>query len=185
MKYTVRRVMPLEYFKYRAHLKGMDTASKTLRFGGLVNDEIIDKLCDSFEADTGHHVLFCIEDDDLNFIAIGHVATIDGMELAFSVHKQYQGQGMGNALMCRCIQYCRITGILTGCMTCLAHNHVIKHLCIKHGVGIHTEYGETQATITLDQAGIDTFISEGIEGNLSMFDYVYKRSNIIWTYMLR
>ena len=90
---TVRRLLIQEYPKYRAHLKALDEDSKLLRFGHRVTDEVIDHLCDGIEKDSIHHILFCIENEALDIVAVGHIATKDGMELAFSVFKEYQGQG--------------------------------------------------------------------------------------------
>jgi GNAT superfamily N-acetyltransferase len=105
------------------------------------------------------------------------------MELAFSVHKQYQGQGFGNKLMTRCIQYCRTHGILKGCMVCLSSNAVIKHLCLKNGIHIHTEYGETMADVELDSPNVTTYVNEQMDANLAVFDYVVKRSRLPWTFV--
>jgi len=180
--FTVRRLLIQEYPKYRAHLKALDEDSKLLRFGHRVSDEVIDHLCDGIEKDTIHHILFCIENKDLDIVAVGHIATRDGMELAFSVFKEYQGQGLGSKLMKRCIQYCRTRGILKGCMVCLSSNSVIKHLCLKNGIHIHTEYGETMADLELDRPDVSTYVTEQYSSNLAMFDYMNKRSILPWSF---
>lgn len=180
---TVRKLLIAEYPKYRTHLKALDENSKLLRFGHRVNDEVIDHLCDSIEKDARHHVLFCIENEALDIIAVGHIATGDGMELAFSVHKEYQGQGFGNKLMSRCIRYCRTHGILKGCMVCLSSNAVIKHLCLKNGIHIHTDHGETLADLELDKPNVSTFVDEQVASNLAIFDYMTKRTRLPWTYI--
>jgi GNAT superfamily N-acetyltransferase len=172
---TVRRVLPHEDGKYRTHLKSLDTESKILRFGYPITDEVLDQLCDKFEADVRSNILFCIEDADLNFIAVGHIALYDEMELAFSVLKEYQGQGMGDRLMKRVIQWCRTKGKLKGCMVCLSTNAAIKHLCLKHGIHIHSEHGETMANIKLDYPNITTYLSEQGDSNLGVIDYLGKR----------
>ena len=172
---TVRRVLPHEYGKYRTHLKALDAASKILRFGYPVTDAVIDQLCDKFEADHSHNILFCIENNDLEFVAIGHIALYDEMELAFSVLKDYQKQGMGSALMKRVIQWCRTNGNLKGCMVCLSTNQAIRHLCSKHGIHMHNEHGETMADIELDSPNITTYITEATDSNLGAMDYLGKR----------
>lgn len=173
---TVRRVLPHEYSKYRKHLKALDMDSRTLRFANPVSDEVIDTLCDKWEGDHEHNILFCIENNDLEFVAIGHIAIEDsGMELAFSVLKEYQGQGMGNYLMKRCIQWCRTHGFLKGCMVCLSTNQVIKHLCIKYGIHIESEHGETLADIELDHPSMQTYWTEATDSNLAVMDYLGKR----------
>jgi GNAT superfamily N-acetyltransferase len=176
MPYTiVRRVLPHEYPKYRTHLKALDEASKYLRFGYHVHDEMIDQLCNRFEAEPEKNILFAIENDNLDFVAVGHIALQEEMELAFSVLKEYQGQGMGNYLFKRVIRWCRIHGKLKGCMVCLSTNSVIKHLCTKYGIHMQNEYGETMADIELDSPSITTYITEATDSNLAVMDYLGKR----------
>lgn len=176
MTYTaVRRVLTHEYPKYRKHLKQLDESSKYLRFGYHIQDEMIDKLCSQFEAEPEKNILFAIENDNLDFIAIGHISIQQELELAFSVLKDYQGQGMGSALMKRAIQWCRVHNKLKGCMVCLSTNAAIKHLCLKHGIHIHSEHGETLADIELDSPNITTYVSEAADSNLAVIDYMGKR----------
>ena len=174
---TVRRVLGHEYPKYRKHLKALDRESKTLRFANPLNDDVIDSLCDKWEADHDHHILFAIENDTFELVAVAHIAIDEQheMELAFSVLKEYQGQGMGNLLMKRAIQWCRTHNFLHGSMVCLSTNSVIKHLCIKYGINMISEYGETQAEITLDHPSMTTFWTEAASSNLAIMDYLGKR----------
>jgi hypothetical protein len=171
----VRRVLSHEYPKYRTHLKSLDAESRTLRFGHALADEVLDGLCDQFEANTKQHVLFCIENNELEFVAVAHIALCEEMELAFSVLKDYQGQGMGNLLFRRAIQWCRINNQLKGCMICLTHNQAIKHLCIKYGIKLQSSQGETMADIELDSPSITTYVSEQVDNNLAVMDYLGKR----------
>lgn len=172
---TVRRVLPHEYGKYRTHLRSLDSDSKILRFGYPISDYVLDQLCDKFEATTIKHVLFAIENVDLEFVAIAHISLEGQMELAFSVLKEYQGQGMGDMLMKRAIQWCRVNNKLKGCMVCLATNSTIKHLCIKNGISIHSEHGETLADIELDLPNLTTYVAEATNVNLAVADYFGKR----------
>lgn len=181
MKHIVRRVLSAEYNKYRIHLKELDSDSRYLRFGFKISDEMIDRLCDGFEAEHDKHILFCVEDAELHFIAIGHIVLGNSMELAFSVLKEYQGQGIGDALMKRCIRYCRTHKILKGYMVCLSHNQSIKHLCTKNRIHIHTEHGETEADIEFDEPRISTYINEGLAINSAVVDYMGKRALLPWT----
>jgi GNAT superfamily N-acetyltransferase len=157
MTHTVRRLLDHEYSKYRKHLKQLDSNSRYLRFGIPIRDESIDLLCDQIEQNHQRHILF-------------------GIENAFSVLKEYQGQGMGSRLMKRCIQWCRTHGILEGMMVCLSHNSVIKHLCVKYGIHMTNEYGETLANIRLDPADPGTYFEEAVDRNVAIFDYIAKRA---------
>lgn len=179
--HIVRKVLSNEYHKYRAHLKALDAESRRLRFTSTVSDAIIDSLCDKIEADTEHHVLFAIENADLEFVAVGHVALFANMELAFSVLKEYQGQGMGSLLMERTIQYCRTQNVLKGEMLCLSSNAAMRHLCSKHGITMHSEHGETTADIELSSANALTYWREGLSANIGAIDYLSKRTMYPWS----
>jgi len=172
---TVRRVLPHEYVKYRHHLKQLDAESKILRFGYPATDTIINQLCDRFELNHTKHILFCVENNDLEFVAIGHIALEGEMELAFSVLDEYQGQGLGNLLMQRCIQWCRTHNILSGCMVCLSANSVIRHLCNKYGISMQNDRGETLAKIQFDRPDLSTYMHEATDNNLGVVDYLGKR----------
>lgn len=177
---TVRLVRPHEYARYRTHLKALDTESKLLRFGTHVSNEAIDQICDKIEADKDRHILFCVENELLEFIAVGHIAKGPVMELAFSVWKQHQRQGLGDALMRRVIQYCRTHHLLQGTMVCLSQNDAIKHLCKKHGIRVVSEHGEAMANIELDGPNITTFVAEATDSNLAALDWVGKRMFTPW-----
>ena len=181
MTFVVRRVLLNEYHKYTAHLKALDPDSRVLRFGFSMKEETLDKLCKEFEVNAKKHILFCVEDDNLDFIAIGHVALGEEMELAFSVLKEYQGQGIGDKLMKRCIRYCRTHQILKGNMVCLSRNAAIKHLCTKNRIHFQNEHGESEAAIELDGPSLNTFINEGLAINSGALDYFGKRAMLPWT----
>jgi GNAT superfamily N-acetyltransferase len=173
----VRRVLAHEYPKYCRHLKALDRDSKTLRFANPLTDESIDLLCDKWEADHEHHILFAIENNSLDLIAVAHIAIAESgdMELAFSVLKEYQGQGMGTHLMKRAIQWCRTHNFLHGSMVCLSTNTVIRHLCAKHGIHMTNDHGEMLADIELDHPSLETYWTETSDSNFAIMDYWGKR----------
>ncbi len=174
--HLVRRVFPYEYFKYRKHLKSLDLENRILRFGFPVKDDVIDQLCDEFEKNPKHHVLFCVENNNLEFVGVGHIALQGEMELAFSVLKDYQKQGIGNALIKRAISYCRTKGILKGQMVCLSTNTAIKKLCAKNGVKMLADSSETYGTIELPPADLLTVLQEQTSAQAAAADYFVKRA---------
>ena len=181
MSYSVRKVLAVELPKYRAHLLALDVDSRYLRFGYPIKDEMIDSFCDGIEKNPEQHQLFCVENSTLDFVAIGHVALIGSeMELAFSVLKEYQGKGLGQKLMRRSIQWCRINGHFTGCMICLSRNATIRHMCKKHGINMLSEEVETLGYISLDAPNINTVVSEVGDINQAVIDYITKRVRLPW-----
>ncbi len=174
--HTVRRVLPHEYSKYRKHLKSLDLESRILRFGFAIKDEVIDNLCDGFEKDPSQHVLFCVEDTDLKFIGVGHIALPGKMELAFSVLKEARNQGVGSAIMDRVVRYCRTKNLLKGQMVCLSSNTAIKRLCTKHGIKMINDHGETYGEIELEPASFSTVLQEQSASRAAVADYFIKRA---------
>lgn len=166
--------MPAEYSRYRKHLLQLDDESKFLRFGHHIREETINQLCDKFEADPKNHIIFVIEDNDLNVVGAGHVSLENnGLELAFSVHREYQNRGMGSSLMKRCVEWCQNRGIKGGCMVCLSHNTAIKKLASKHGILIN-EGGETLADIKIPEMSASSVYNELMDSSLSKVDHLGK-----------
>jgi GNAT superfamily N-acetyltransferase len=174
---TIRRVLPHEYIKYRDHLKNLDSNSRYLRFGYAVSDSGIDNLCDYIDKNKNTHILFCVEDENLSFVAIGHIAAeATDMELAFSVFKEYQGAGIGAALMTRCIQWCRTHNMLNGHIVCLSSNDAMKRICVKNGMHMQSEHGEATAALNFELASFDTYMKEASDSNLGVVDWFKKRT---------
>lgn len=174
---AVRRVLLNEYYKYGTHLKSLDANSKHLRFANALGDEVIDNLNNKWTEDYEHNILFAIENDNLEFVAVAHIAISEpgDMELAFSVLKEYQGQGLGTHLMKRAIQWCRTHNFLHGKMMCLSTNSVIRHLCKKHSIHMTNHHGEVLADIELNHPNLQTYWTEAADSNLAVMDYFGKR----------
>jgi GNAT superfamily N-acetyltransferase len=182
--FTPRLILQKELSKYENHIKSLDADSKVLRFGYPISDEMIVAFCKRIVDDYENHIIFAVENVDLNFVGIGHIAKSNGeMELAFSVLKEYQGLGIGDTLMRRCIQWCRTHNLLHGKMVCLSRNQAIKHLCVKNGIHLYSEMGETTGQVDLDVPQLTTYVSENIDSNLAMLDYMGKRFKLPWSFL--
>jgi GNAT superfamily N-acetyltransferase len=140
----------------------------------MVKDEIIEQMCNRFEANPKEHKLFVIEDENLQVVAAGHIALEGGeTELAFSVLPEYRKQGMGDALMKRTIEWCQNRSIKGGCMVCLSTNTAIKRLAGKHGILIN-DGGETLANISIPEATPSSVIHEVVDSNMARVDHYSK-----------
>jgi GNAT superfamily N-acetyltransferase len=188
MSHLVYKLLPADYGRYRKHLLALDQESRYRRFAYHIQDEMINIVCDKFEKNPDKHKIFVIENDDLEVIAAGHISLEgDELELAFSVLKEYQGQGMGSSLMKRCIEWCQNRGIKGGCMVCLSSNVAIKKLAARHGILIN-DHGETLADIKIPDANATSVINEVLADNISKFDHLGKlqrRFARMLTYPLR
>lgn len=171
---VVYRLVPAEYSRYCQHLKKLDTDSRYLRFGYAIKDVMIDQVCERIYQNPLKHKIFVIEDEDCAVIAAAHISLEDDpVELAFSVLKDHQSQGLGSALMSRAVEWCQNRGIEHGCMMCLAHNAAIKKLASNHGILV-TRDGETLADIAIPKINAGSIVHEVVEDNLAMMDHLGK-----------
>jgi RimJ/RimL family protein N-acetyltransferase len=172
---TIYRLPANEMNRYRDHLLTLDDESKYMRFGFMVKPETIDSLCSKWAEKSDQHKIFVIEDANLNIIGVAHVSLEgDTPELAFSVLKDYQRQGLGDALMKRAIEYCQNKGIEHGYMVCLPANDKIKKLARKNGVLLHTEDGDCEGDITIPSPTPISVWHEYVEDSMGKIDHLGK-----------
>lgn len=175
MKHIIYKLQPSEYHRYKNHLLNLDEESRYLRFGFHIRNETIAELVDRWQQNYNQNIVFVIENDDLDVVAVGHISLEDGpAELAFSVLKPYQKQGMGDALMKRAVEHCQNRGIKTGCMVCLSTNEAIKHLVRKHGIQAVNEHGEALARLEMPAPTPVSYWHEYVEDSVSKIDHLGK-----------
>ena len=175
MTYTIYRLPKNEFHRYRAHLLSLDEESRYMRFGFHIKNETIHSLCAKWELNFDKHKIFAIEDDNLDIVGVAHVSLEDEVpELAFSVFKEHQGKGMGDALMKRAIEYCQNKGIKNGCMVCLGINDKIKRLARKNNVLVKTEDGDSVGEINIPSPTPVSFWHEYVEDNMGRLDHLGK-----------
>lgn len=164
-----------EFHRYKTHLLSLDEESRYLRFGFHIKSETIVELVGQWESNADQHIVFGIENDDLEIIGVAHISLQDNpAELAFSVLKNYQRQGMGDALMARAIEYCQNHNIKHGCMVCLGHNDPIKKLARKHNVLVKTEQGDSMGAIEIPSPTPISYWKEAVEDSLGKLDHLGK-----------
>jgi RimJ/RimL family protein N-acetyltransferase len=173
--HTIYKLERPEFHRYKLHLLSLDEESRYMRFGYHIKNQQIQNLCNKWQDNADDHVVFAIENDDLEVVAIGHISLEDDpAELAFSVLKDYQGQGMGDSLMTRTIEYCQNHGIKTGCMVCLGSNDKIKRLARKHGILVKFEDGDASAEIAIPEPSPLSIWNEAINNSLAKIDHLGK-----------
>lgn len=146
-----------------------------MRFGFHIKNETINELCSKWELNADKHIIFAIENDNLEVVGVAHVSLEDPTpELAFSVFKECQHQGMGDALMKRAVEYCQNKGIKQGYMVCLPTNDKIKGLARKNGVLVRTEDGESEGEITIPNPTPVSYWKEYVEDSLGKIDHLGK-----------
>lgn len=175
MTHIIYKLPRTDFHRYKAHLLGLDQESRYMRFGFHIKDEVINQLCDKWVLNPHKHKIFAIENDNLEIVGVAHVSLEDDTpELAFSVWREFQHMGMGDALMKRAIEYCQNKGIKQGYMVCLPTNSKIKGLARKNGVLIHTVDGESEGDITIPNPTPISVWHEYIEDSIGKLDHLGK-----------
>ena len=175
MTYNIYKLPKSEFYQYRSHLIMLDEESRYMRFGFLIKDETINQLYEKWRANIDQHVVFAIENENMEIVAVAHISLEDPVpELAFSVFKEYQGQGMGDALMKRAIEYCQTHGIKHGCMVCLSTNSKIKGLARKNGVLVSTDGTDSHGEIEIPDPTPVSYWKEYVDDSLGKLDHLGK-----------
>jgi GNAT superfamily N-acetyltransferase len=138
---------------YARHLKSLDQEDRYSRFGHPASDYNIDQLILNMCYNPKDHELWYARTDEKR-VGWGHMAKNDDgtWELAVSVSKPYQRQGIANKLMSDMIVWAKFHHIPEVYMHCIENNRVIQHLATKHELKTKLRGdGERTAAITVPE----------------------------------
>lgn len=143
--------------KVIAHFIGLDESSRYSRFCSHIKDDSLRHYVT--QMDFEHDGIFGLFNENLNIIGVGECVFSQNLdengkfqaEVGFSVTPQFQGQGLGNKLMKRVIQFAHANGTEVLIMYCLSTNQKSMHLAKKYGLKTQTSYGETKAIIDMPE----------------------------------
>lgn len=121
---------------YAVHLKNLTVDDRYTRFCFHIQDSGIDSLILRMLYNQNDHYLFSAVSKD-SICGFGHLAR-EGTdwELAVSVDREHQGQGVADKLIKHMIIWGKTRGIHSLFMHCITHNAKIQHLALKHGLRI-------------------------------------------------
>ena len=173
--HTIYKLGPEEFHRYKVHLLSLDEESRYMRFGYHIKTSQIRDLCKKWQDNADKHIVFAIENEDLEIVGVAHISLEDDpAELAFSVLQECQGQGMGDALMKRAIAYCQNHGIKSGCMVCLGSNDKIKNLARKNNILVKTEHGDASAEVSIPAPNPISIWGEVMCNQIATIDHLGK-----------
>ena len=161
-----RFLMPQEYLNYGDWLKRLDPDTRTTYFGIPYTDEQIDRLMDRIAADPiDNH--FLVAEYRGEWIGTVHLAEFGEREIEFGfiVAPEHRGHGLADRLMSEATVWARNRGYESLYMHCLSWNTPIRRLCVKHGMTLETEAGETETKLPLPPADLSTLTTEVITRN--------------------
>lgn len=138
---------------YSRHLKNLTPEDKASRFGYPASDFSIDQMILSMCYNPHDHELWYARDDGER-VGWGHMArnADDSWELAVSVNKDYQRQGIGNMLITEMLAWAKFHKISEVYMHCIEDNRVIQHLASKNELKTRSRGdGERTAAIEIPE----------------------------------
>jgi GNAT superfamily N-acetyltransferase len=149
---------------YSRHLKALTPDDKVSRFGYPASDHSIDQLVLNMCYHPQDHELWYARDDGER-VGWGHMAkNSDGSwELAVSVQKDFQRQGIGNQLITEMLAWAKFHHITEVYMHCIEDNRVIQHLANKNELRTRSR-GDGERTASIEVPNPTVF-----EANAQLF----------------
>ena len=165
------------------HFLGLDEISRYNRFCISFNEYSIRNYVEKIDYDKNG--IFGLFDNDLNMIGLGECVIyeqkeghVKEAEVAFSVKKELQGQGLGNRLMKRLVRFAKMNDMKKLQMYCLRSNQASVHLAKKYGLKISFDGTESSAEVSFNEREYFKEIVEEQVDNLIEQTIVSTRRNI-------
>jgi RimJ/RimL family protein N-acetyltransferase len=166
---TTRFLSDKEYPLYGQWLKSQDQETLNLYFGMAVSHEQIDSLMGRILADPQDHA-FLVAERRGRIVGSIHIAQmVDEVEFGVIVAQDQRGHGIADTMLAEAIIWSRNRGFHVLYMHCLAWNQPIKHLCLKHGLEVKTQSGESELRVPLEPANAITVGKEVAIKNKNVF----------------
>jgi len=157
------------------HLYGdwlRERSSDTLAdyFGVPVSSTFINSLLDGILSNPEEHY-FLIATIGNKWVGLIHMARISetDMEFGVMVSEDYRHQGIADELMQQAINWIQNRGFNTLYLHCLNRNSAMKHLATKHGLELHEQYGDIEATTRVPPPSLLTYTQEMLTNNKNIF----------------
>ena len=145
-----------------AHFLSLGGEDRRLRFGSSISDDGLRAYV--ARIDFEHDGIFGVHDDELELLAVIHVAFSDGSaELGLSVVPEARGMGLGSALLLRAMTHLRNRGTPEVFVHCLTENGAMMHLARKHGMRIIPAGDETDARLAIDPPDAHSLFAEWLD----------------------
>jgi RimJ/RimL family protein N-acetyltransferase len=173
---TTRFLSTFEYSQYADWVKKLIPEIRATYFGVQYTDDQIDTLVKGIIEKTDKHH-FLVAEYKGQWIGSIHIADVteDEVEFGFIVDEHHRGNGIADRMMKEALLWTRNRGYNSVYMHCLSWNQPIKRLCIKHGMELHTEYGETETKLELPPPDFTTITEEILTRNRQAYRMVLQK----------
>ena len=161
---TIRRIWPTDVPRYREHLKRLDPESRHSRFNGVISDSFIDTYTQgAYGLDA---VIYGAFDGDM-MIAAGELRILleswpRQAEAAFSVEREYQDHGIGDALFHKVLIAAQNRNINMITIICVRENDRMRHLAQKYSAILKFADGEVSGQLAPAWSSPSTYLEEAL-----------------------
>lgn len=177
----VRELGPQHRLRLLHHFLSLPLDDRQLRFGSILSDDMIEHYVNHI--DFAHDTVFGIFGEQLELLAVGHLATIPASdeseraaEFGVSVVRSARGRGLGSALFQRAAIHSRNQSLHTLYMQCLSRNTAMMHIAKKAGMEVHYAQGEVDAHLKLPPANPASLLSETLQNQAAETAYGVRRN---------
>ena len=148
---TVTELVDADKAEISEHLMRLGSQGRRSRFGFGVGEGFVKQYCDRILGLEG--VIYGVhEGGELRAVAELREILDDWpntAEAAFSVEPEFQGQGLGSALIDKVVADAKVRGTKTINMMCHRDNEPMKHLASKHDAEMEFSQHDVEMTIRL------------------------------------
>lgn len=182
MHFTLKRLTNIHKQEVLNHFLRLDSQSRASRFFCSTSDENMKIYVDKIDFKNG---IFGIFNENLDIIGLGECVFFKQnnkmtAEVAFTVEKKYQGNGLGNKLMKRVVQYANSRNVHELHMYCIKTNQAILHLAKKYQLVPQYDGTEISGVVkTPDILPFFSTINEQFEDNVATFELAMNFQNKI------
>lgn len=148
---TFRKLLRSEVEELQSHYLRLDRADRTLRFFSGVSDGVIITRCQHLDWRRAH-IVGAFVDGTLRGVAELQLETpylSRHGELAVSVEKPWQGQGIGTELLRRALVIARNRAVRSLTMACLLDNQPMQRVARKFADELQLRDGTVEADIAM------------------------------------
>ena len=159
--FTTEFLTNQNHYRYGDWLNSQDAETQQLYFGVASGTGLIERLVDRIEAEPGQHEILVAQNCN-GWLGTVHIAKINSTTVEFGmiVHKDYRGEGIGNAMLEEAIVWARNRNYSELFMHCLGYNKPIQHLCQKHGLLPRSIMGDSEVNVQLNPPSWVTVVQE-------------------------
>ena len=179
--FTTEFLTQTDHYRYGDWLKSQDADTRYLYFGVASGTGLIERLMDRIEAEPEQHEIL-VAQNCAGWLGTVHIAKIDKTTVEFGiiVHKDYRGEGIGNAMLEEAIVWARNRNYSELFMHCLGWNKPIQHLCHKHGLLPRNILGDSEVNIHLNPPSWVTIASEVGIRQRNVYHAFLQKSQILY-----